>query len=166
MPTPLSESYREIPLTQGQVALVDAEDYEYLSQYTWFCFNTKTGLVYAARNSRQGRKKTRLILMHREIMGCVPRDGFDVDHEDHNTFDNRKSNLRKCAHRQNCCNKTRKKPNKSGFRGVYPAGKRWMALITIRCKQKYLGTCDTKEEAYALFCKAALEFNGDFALLD
>jgi len=27
---------REIPLTQGQVAIVDDEDYEWLSQFKWY----------------------------------------------------------------------------------------------------------------------------------
>ena len=165
--TPSEQSYREIPLSQGKVALVDAEDYERIfAESPWFYFKSSGGIYYAAHNSRQGRKKTRVVLMHRIVMGCVPGDGFSVDHANHDTLDNRKQNLRKCTHRENCCNKTRNKPNKSGFRGVYPAGKKWCAIITVHCKQKYLGTRDTPEEAYQLFCDAAILYNGDFALLD
>ena len=35
MTTPSEPLYREIPLTQGQVALVDAADYEWLMQWEW-----------------------------------------------------------------------------------------------------------------------------------
>lgn len=41
---------KEIPLSQGKIAIVDAEDYEKLSAYTW-CFNkrNKSGNGYAQR---------------------------------------------------------------------------------------------------------------------
>ena len=51
--TPSEQSYREIPLSQGQVALVDAEDYErVLAESPWFYFKASGGLYYAAHNSR------------------------------------------------------------------------------------------------------------------
>ncbi len=56
-------SMREISLTQGQVALVDDEDYEMLSVYSWFAFMTKSGFYAATGRGTEQR------LMHRMIMG-------------------------------------------------------------------------------------------------
>ncbi len=39
---------KEIKLTQGKVALVDDEDYEYLNQFKWCAMNLK-GYFYAGR---------------------------------------------------------------------------------------------------------------------
>jgi len=159
------ESYREIPLSKGQVALVDVEDYERLLPYTWYAMLVKkTGKHYAARRGGYGRKGTTSILMHREIMGCVAGDGVEVDHVDtHLSLDNRKHNLRKCTHAQNCRNTQLRKDNTSGFKGVYPSGRKWYALIKMNGNQTYLGARDTKEEAYQLYCEAAKERFGEFA---
>jgi hypothetical protein len=35
------DSYRTIPLTQGQVAFVDTKDYEWLSRWKWFANDMK-----------------------------------------------------------------------------------------------------------------------------
>jgi len=37
---PLNEKPRRIPLTRGKFAIVDAEDYQRLSKYTWFAEGT------------------------------------------------------------------------------------------------------------------------------
>ena len=65
---------KEIKLTQGQVALVDDEDYELVSQYKWYArYNKDTQSYYALRNmnSVQGRHT---LFMHRFIMGCQKGD--------------------------------------------------------------------------------------------
>ena len=52
MTFPSHELYREIPLTQGQFATVDADNYEWLSQFKWsarWAKNTRS--YYAIRNS-------------------------------------------------------------------------------------------------------------------
>lgn len=44
---------KEIPLTQGQVAIVSDEDYEDLSQFKWFAYySTFTRSFYAKRKVR------------------------------------------------------------------------------------------------------------------
>lgn len=39
------------------------------------------------------------------------------------------------------------RPVKSGFKGVYPSGDKWMAQVVIRGKRSYLGSFPTAQEA-------------------
>ncbi|MGD9109346.1 MAG: hypothetical protein PVG93_00265, partial [Phycisphaerales bacterium] len=73
---------RLIPLTQGYFAIVDADDYERLSQYKWHV-NKRGNTFYACRN-----EKDKTIFMHREILNAS--DGMECDHINHNGLDNRK----------------------------------------------------------------------------
>ena len=55
-----------IPLTQGKVAIVDDEDYEYLNQFKWYA-DKNTNTFYAARGVYEnGKKKT--LLMHTQLL--------------------------------------------------------------------------------------------------
>ena len=45
--------YKEIPLTQGKVALVDVEDYDYLMQWKWQADKHKNGRFYAKRRMQK-----------------------------------------------------------------------------------------------------------------
>ena len=45
---------KEIQLTQGKVALVDDDDFEYLNQWKWYY----SKLNYAMRSKRINKKKT------------------------------------------------------------------------------------------------------------
>ena len=67
---------KEIKLSQGKVALVDDDDYEWLIQFKWFAHkDCKT--FYAGRTDRQTGKQ---LWMHREIMHT--EKGMQVDHID------------------------------------------------------------------------------------
>lgn len=78
-----NDKIRYIPLTRGRHAIVDTEDYEWLSQYKWYATNpTPSGRVYAARGN-SGAK----MFMHRFIM--QPPEGMVVDHINSNGLDNR-----------------------------------------------------------------------------
>jgi len=72
---------KKIPLTQGQFALVDDADFDWLNQWKWTAQKRPTGLWHAAR--REGRK--RYVYMHRQILGLTePR--IRTDHQDGNEF--------------------------------------------------------------------------------
>jgi hypothetical protein len=57
---------KEIPLGNGQNAIVDDEDYEWLSQYEWYAYyDPQRGETYAAHDTPTGRR----VFMHDVIMG-------------------------------------------------------------------------------------------------
>lgn len=52
---------KEIPLTQGQVALVDDEDFERVNAFKWCAkWHSKTKSFYAVRSKQLKGKKKRL----------------------------------------------------------------------------------------------------------
>lgn len=75
--------------------------------------------------------------------------GFEVDHVNLDTLDNRKSNLRLTTHLANCQNRGVFRTNTSGYPGVYYAKRRhkWVAYLTYNGKALNLGGFLTKEEA-------------------
>jgi len=147
---------KRIPLTEGYYALVDAADYETLSQYNWRFYNG-----YAAR--QQGRKT---IYMHRQI--AEPPDGMMVDHANRNKLDNRRSNLRVCTRRENILNQAGKQTSRSRFKGVeYRKGSdKCFARIRVGGKRLWLGSFDDEAEAARAYDRAAVEHLGEFAHLN
>lgn len=160
---------KQIPLSQGLFALVDDEDFEWLSRHKWHAhWDPKGGAFYAQRSiylgKHLGEYKASCIQMHREIKGLSIGDPRRVDHRDpEDTLNNQKTNLRFCSRGQNRANSAANKNNKSGIKGVRKHGKKWVATIRCNGHSLYLGTHDTKEEAGAAYRKAAVEKHGEFA---
>jgi hypothetical protein len=164
---PSEPSYRTIPLTQGQVAIVDAADYEWLSQWKWCAWwNPDLRSFYAIRGCQRDGKQFRFY-MHRVILGLVHGDKRQADHrEPSQTLNNRRSNLRIATGAQNSHNTRRHRDNKSGFKGIHlhkPG--RWRSRIMVRGKVYNLGSFSTPELAYAAYCEAAKRLHGEFAHL-
>lgn len=169
MEQPADTSIRFIPLTQGQHAIVDAADYDYLMQWSWFAkFCKCSNSFYALRNLRKSDGRTGLISMHRQIMGLYHGDPHTVDHVDPTaTLDNRRSNLRIATRGQQNSNRGRISTNTSGFKGVgkRPGRDLWYAQIASGGKKIYLGQFDRPEKAYAAYCVASERRHGEFAPL-
>src|SRR3990167_5692086 len=134
---------KEIPLTKGKIALVDDEDFEWLSVYSWQFHNKG----YANRIEGWKKGNRHHILMHRQIM--QPPNGLVVDHINGNRLDNRRSNLRICEYWQNGKNRIDAKPHQSKYRGVYLINGRWQAILQVN-----LGLYRTEEEAAIAHQKA------------
>lgn len=163
---PIDKSYRFIPLTQGQCAVVDAADYEWLAKWNWYAkWENTSGSFYAARNSRVGEGKPHIIRMHSQIMGLSYGDYRTVDHCDsHATLDNRRSNLRIATKAEQSRNTIRSNP--SGYKGVTPIGNKWQAQIGVQGGKVHLGYRATAEEAhFELYVPAAIKHHGEFASL-
>jgi hypothetical protein len=163
-------SYRRIKLTQGQFAIVDTSDYDWLMQWKWYAnWNPETRSFYALRHSRMVNYVLQgpLISMQRFILGLKPGDKRKADHiRAGHTLDNRRSNLRIADNQQSSWNRRRYRNNKSGFKGVVRTKDgRFRATITKAGEEFYLGRFKTPEEAYAAYCSAAMRLHGEFAHL-
>lgn len=85
--------------------------------------------------------------IHTYLLGETP--GYEVDHINLDTFDNRRCNLRVCTHQQNQCNQPLQKNNISGVTGVsfYAPRKKYRARIKICQHDIHLGYYETFEAA-------------------
>jgi hypothetical protein len=156
--------YRTISLTQGQVAIIDAQDYEWAIQFNWQAqWSEDLKSFYAMRSIATGKYRKTRVPMHREIVGATK--DFFVDHIDHDTLNNRRSNLRLVNRFQNRWNAKKQKDNISGFKGVsWDEGhKKWRAVITVNRITHHLGRYEDPKEAADAYNKAALELHGTFA---
>lgn len=159
---------REIILSNGQIALVDAVDFSAVSAFKWAAHPSysRTGErigTYAHRvDTSEGRRRT--VYMHRQIMGAAR--GQMVDHVNADGLDNRRANLRLCTASQNGANRPAK--SKSGYRGVYffPRLNRWGAHLCLHRKTIHLGYFHEIEDAARAYDTAALAQFGEFARLN
>jgi len=82
-----------------------------------------------------------------------------IDHINGIKLDNRLCNLREVTAKQNAENRNNVQAI-SGLKGVFPAPRgRWKAAIGHEGQVIYLGTYDTKEKAYEIYCKAVQIFH-------
>lgn len=161
---PEDRSISYIPLTRGQFAIVDSEDFERISAWSWRANLTSEGKFYAQSTQHRNGKRVDL-MMHRVIMGLEKGDHREVDHIDPSSpLDNRKSNLRLSTHQENIRNRPAQKNNKSGFKGVVQVKpNKWVATIGHNRKKVHLGTFNSPQEAYTAYCEAANRLHGAFA---
>lgn len=143
---------KRIPLSGGKAyALVDDEDYEFLSQFKWSL--TAKGYAMAA------------VRMHRLVMRAP--DGVEVDHMCGNRLDNQKIQLRLCTPEQNSQNKKARLFTKSGYKGVHSqtrAPHRFQAKICYKRKPYQLGTFKNPHMAALMYDFWATEMYGEFAM--
>lgn len=87
----------------------------------------------------------------------------EVDHINRNSADNRWANLRSADRRGNVANRTRRRDNRSGHKGVYLARSgRFTAQVRINGKAVHLGTFDTAAEATAKRDEVARQLYGEY----
>lgn len=150
---------KEIKLRNGQVCLVDDEDFERVNQYKWGV--DKKG--YARRTQKINRKSIGC-QMHRFIMRVDGKKVPIVDHINRNVLDNRKENLRFCTANQNQWNRVGDQGSVSGMKGVsfFRPTKKWRARVNANRKCYNLGYFETKEEAFAVCCEFRMKIHGIF----
>ncbi|MEN2465930.1 AP2 domain-containing protein [Ornithinibacillus sp. JPR2-1] len=150
---------REIPLTQGKVTFVDAEDYEWLSKLKWYFRKSPKDKGYARRVANG-----KTIYLHRFIINAKPRE--IVDHINGNTLDNRKSNLRIVSIRENVINSSSRGVSKYKGVSLHKKTGRYRARIVVNGRELSLGYFDREEDAAIAYNIAANEYFGEFARLN
>lgn len=151
---------KSIPLTRNQFALVDDEDFEFLSQWKWYC----SAKGYAVRGTWVD-KKVRHVWMHRAVNNTP--DDMETDHKNSNKLDNRRNNLRTATHGQNTYNRLNAR-NSSGVKGVtwHKKGQKWMVQIFADGQHYYLGLFSSLDAAKVVYEEAAERLHSGFRKLN
>lgn len=148
--------------TKNGTIIVDAVDADLLKAADvnggyarWYSHN---------ENDRPIRFRLHRVVMERMTGAPIP-DGMLVDHINHNTLDNRRSNLRLCTKAENNRNAKRRSDNSLGLKGVSfeQSKNKFRARIKVNGKQRSLGHFDTAEEAHAAYVAKARELYGEYA---
>lgn len=157
---------KKIPLTQGQFALVDDKDFEFLNQWKWYArksYNT----FYACRAlgvTERGVGKRKFTKMHIVIMGR--KEGMILDHKDLDGLNNQRSNLRFVTEFQNATNKGIPKNNTTGRKGVCFENGKYRAAIRVKGKLIHLGMFTDIDLAGSAYDEAAKKYFGMYAKLN
>lgn len=156
---------RQIPLSNGRVALVDNRAYPLVMRYRPWVALVQGKRIYAVRRYWEGGKR-RSLRMHRLILPGVAI----VDHINGNGLDNRRCNLRDATKSENGFNAG--PYNGRRFKGVSfdkrarPADRPWRAMIQAHGRRHYLGHFTTEVEAAMAYDDAARRLHGRFARLN
>lgn len=129
--------------THGEFeVLLDDKDYELVASMGKWNVHMVRGDAYVQKRITH----TELISLHRFLLGA--KKGEYVDHINHNTLDNQRSNLRITTNGANLRNGRLRVNNTSGHRGVrLTTDNTWNARIKVNYKDINLGHYKNKEEA-------------------
>lgn len=162
---------KEIVLTQGQVALIDDEDYEWLSRWKW-CADRKNGKCsYYAVSTHMGKR----IRMHNLVYKKYNSEEYsELDHIDKNGLNNTKSNLRTCSRSENNFNRRNygilpkgvrmdrhKYTKRNGDIVVY---ERYQARINVNGKSIFLGNYSNLDDAINVYTEASKKYYPNYAM--
>ena len=142
--------------SNGERFVIDAEDYDLVSQYCW---RRNPGGYFVTQD-----KNGDMIRLHRLIMGVTDSETI-VDHINHDTSFNAKHNLRVVSKSENMQNSVRPENNSSGAKGVSWADreKKWRAYIKIDGQQINLGYFDSFDDAVAARKAAEEKYFGQYS---
>lgn len=153
---------KQILLTRWKIALVDNDDYDWLSEWTWAAY-LNSGKWYACQSKKNYSRVT--VPMHRVIMDA-PK-GMVVDHINGDGLDNRRANLRICTTAENMRNRGLPSNNTSGYKGVFiQKNGKSNAHIQLNRKLIHLGMFNNPVDAAHAYDEAAKRLFGEFANLN
>lgn len=132
-------------------AYIDADDYDDVSKFRWRVSKKKNKL-YVITGSGKNQ-----VYLHRFIMREVDvPDGYEIDHVDGNSLNNRRCNLRVVSRLDNIHNTAVRIDNTIGIRGVSKCGKRvWCTDFVYNKTRFYFKHWKTVEEA--VWCRYVAE---------
>lgn len=151
---------------------VSKEDIEKVLKYRWTVITLKKKQVtYDIMTSGTCNNKEGYNLLTRYLLSVRDKN-LHVDHKNHNTLDNRRSNLRICTLSENM--RSRRKYNRkevisgdrSKYKGVRIDGIYISAVIRVNGRRIHLGTFPTEKLAALAYNEAAKKYHGEFAVLN
>lgn len=150
------------PNNQGELILIDDEDFERVNQYDWYV----TLNNYAIPIQILSICTDNTAHLARYILNYYGE--FLIDHKDRDIFNNQKENLRKATRSQNGANRPKSINNTSGYKGVswVNRDKRWIAQIGVNGQAIHIGSFRNKEKAALAYNEAAIKYHGEFAVLN
>lgn len=162
-----------IPLNGEHFAIVDADFTDHIAVRgkvgRWYGYRDPNGDIRVRRHFRlsDGTRSTESLA---RVVANADKS-LDVDHINHNTLDNRRSNLRACTEKENTRNRlvsSKRSAMPSKFKGVFWDWQRnkWIARIIVDGKQKMLGRFFDEASAAIAYNRAAVQYYGDFACLN
>lgn len=148
------ESYYQLFDNKNNMCIIDADDYDRVSQYYW----SKYSENYFC-SCVNGTKEW----LHRFIMNA--QQGEYVDHINNDYDDYRKSNLRICNNAENNRNRWLQSNNTSGYPGVSWSKReqRWRSRIKVNGHEIHLGYFINKDDAIKAKQLAEDKYFGDFS---
>lgn len=162
----LEDDHFKLRLKEGVYTLLDKEDLQKVSSYTWNIGGTirKTGSenLYV-RAAMCGNNTKRMILLHRIVMDADP--GQIVDHINHDYLDNRKSNLRFVTRSQNSQNRRQWKTKKTVTGVTYRKDRdAYRIRLKVDGKMRAFGYRKDRNEAEALAIELKNKYYGEFSV--
>ena len=151
------EDYIELIIKDGndkEIARtkIDKEDYERINICSWGVGISREEVFYV-RNSNYG-------YLHKFILNCD--ESMQVDHINHDTLDNRKSNLRICTQEENVRNRSTQSNNKLGVKNIKFDRNHYQVRI-MKDGKTYSKCFRTLEEAIEWRDNKLEELHGEFA---
>jgi hypothetical protein len=117
------ENHCELRLNHNQIAIVDTGDMEEVLKYRWYLLTRSSGRGFYVYT----KQANKTIYLHRLV--AKPNEGFEVDHINRNTMDNRRENLDATSTRKKQMNnRGNRHDNNTGVNGVqhHPSMKRYV----------------------------------------
>ena len=136
----LSGEYGIGYLSNGEEFYFDLEDYELIKDYCWW--KNDEGYLVTSLNDNKKIRMSRLIMNENN-------PSIRIDHQNHNTMNNKKSNLRRATSSENAMNSELSSANTSGITGVLfnKRWNKWVASIMVNYKSIHLGGFDKFDDA-------------------
>lgn len=153
--------------------VISLEDYQKVSEfpYSWHSYyNIHNRSYYAIACERymndEGKMVGRTVWLEAFLLNPNKIKDVQVDHQNHDTLDNRRENLRYLNRQQNGSHRSGKNNNNtSGYRNVCwdKRKEKWIVQLQIDGKNKVLGTFDDVHEAGKFAEEKRKEIYGEFA---
>lgn len=142
--------------SNGLKFFVDLTDLRKVQAFDWYLCGYPEKIIITNRHR---------LTLHRYLLDCPD---CEIDHIDLDRFNNRRSNLRCCSHRQNQCNHGLQSNNTSGVAGArfYKPRNRYAARIKHFGQEIHLGYYDDLLSAMQARNVAMELLFGEFARLN